>query len=299
MNKSKILLLTIFGLMLPGTFLCGQDLMEEGAEFQQLTKDHQFTEGPFWHSDGYLLYSDIPANKIYKWTPGGEKEIFLDPSGHSNGITGDGNDGMIIAQHEGKVTHLTTDGTTTVLVDSYNGKRLNSPNDIAVASWGTIYFTDPPYGVDAEDRELDFSGVYRFDEKQKEPELLYDGFNTPNGIVFSPDENRFYVNETESGRIMVFELGENGEVSEATLFAEVGNASSGGAADGMVVDENGNLYSTGPLGIHVFSEDGNEIAQISTPEQVTNLEWGGPDNRTLFMTSPTGVYSLKMKVRGL
>ncbi|MEX0720401.1 MAG: SMP-30/gluconolactonase/LRE family protein [Balneolaceae bacterium] len=295
MKNSLLFFITIF-LMISGS-LMAQELKEEGAEIQQITEGHQFTEGPFWHSDGFLLYSDIPANQIYKWTPGGEKEIFLELSGHSNGITADGNGGMITAQHDGKLSRLSTEGETTILADTYNGNRLNSPNDVAVTSNGTIYFTDPPYGVDDEKRELDFSGVYRFKEGWDEPELLYDEFNTPNGIVFSLDENRFYVNDTQTGRIMVFEVDENGKVSEGSLFAEVGKAAPTGAADGMVVDENGNLYSTGPKGIHIFDKEGNEMETVSTP-RVTNLEFGTEDNRTLFMTSPAGVYSVRMKVRG-
>ncbi|MEX0845627.1 MAG: SMP-30/gluconolactonase/LRE family protein [Balneolaceae bacterium] len=299
MKKSIFAVLTLICFIHTGTLLQGQDLVKEGEEIQQITEGHQFTEGPFWHSDGFLLYSDIPANKIYKWIPDGEKEVFLDPSGHSNGITGDGDDGMIIAQHDGRVSHLTKDGDLTELASSYNGKRLNSPNDLALSSDGYLYFTDPPYGVEAEDRELNFSGVYRIPENGGDPELLFNEFGTPNGIVFSPDESRFYVNDTQSGHIMVFEVDEDRVVSEGSLFAEVGNASKTGAADGMVVDEAGNIYTTGPGGIHVFTPDGNELQHIQTPQSVTNLEWGGENNNKLFMTSPDGVYVLKMAVSGL
>lgn len=280
------------------TLLPAQDIVPDDAVPEQITFEHQFTEGPYWHPDGFLLYSDIPANKIYKWTPNGEKEVFLDPSGNSNGIIGDGDDGIIIARHAGQVAHVSIDGEVTILTDSYNEKRLNSPNDLALTSSGHIYFTDPPFGIREEDRELDFSGVYRIRERGSLPELLFDGFNRPNGIIFSTDENRFYVNDTETGQIYSFEVNEDGSVSEGALFAEVGPASNTGAADGMAVDENDNIYSTGPGGVHVFDMEGNKIAMIETPVTVTNLAWGGEDNNLLYMTAAEGIYVIPLKVAG-
>ncbi|SMO73810.1 SMP-30/gluconolactonase/LRE family protein [Gracilimonas mengyeensis] len=298
MKKVVYRSLLIIGLVSFGGFVQAQDLVKEGAEIQQITAGHQFTEGPFWHEDGFLLYSDIPANKIFKWTPEEQKTIFLDPSGNSNGITDDLHGGMVIAQHAGKVSQLDAEGNTTLLLDSYQGKRFNSPNDLMVTSDGTLYFTDPPYGVQPEDRELDFCGVYRWKDGMEEAELLFDEFETPNGLVFAPDESRFYVNDTQTGQIYVFDIDDDGTVSEGSLFAEVGPATNNGAADGMVVDENGNLYSTGPGGIHIFDAEGNKLTHIETPETVTNLDWGREGNQTLFMTSPTGIYTLEMNVNG-
>lgn len=297
MKKVVYLSFLIVGLMLTD-IVQGQDILKESAEIQQITAGHQFTEGPFWHDDGFLLYSDIPANKIFQWTPEGKKIIFLDPSGNSNGITDDRKGGMIIAQHAGTLSRVDTNGNTTLLLDSYQGKRFNSPNDLMVTSEGIIYFTDPPYGVQPEERELDFSGVYRWKKGMEEAELLFDEFETPNGLVFTPDENHFYVNDTQTGQIYVFDVAEDGNVSKGALFAKVGSAASNGAADGMVVDEAGNLYTTGPGGVHVFDDEGNKITLIETPERVTNLEWGGEDNKILYMTSPSGVYSLEMNSKG-
>lgn len=296
--KSFLSVLLSAGFFLAVTSISvAQDLYDEGSEPEKISEGFEFTEGPYWHNDGYLLFSDIPANRIYKWEPGGDAEVFVDPSGNSNGITGHPDGGMIIAQHEGKVSSLNEEGETSAIVDSYEGSRLNSPNDVAVTEDGTIYFTDPPFGVDEEARELEFSGVYRIDENN-EAELLFDEFETPNGIIFSPDESSFYVNDTQTGQIMKFALGTNGDVSGAEAFAEVGKSSEEGAADGMAVDESGNLYTTAPGGVKVFSPEGEEIAHIETPERVTNLDWGQEEKRTLFLTSPSAVYSLQMYVTG-
>ncbi len=205
---------------------------------------------------------------------------------------------MLIARHAGQVAHVTLNGDIMILADSYDEKRLNSPNDLALTSSGHIYFTDPPYGVQEEDRELDFSGVYRIPEQGGSPDLLFDGFNRPNGIIFSTDESRFYVNDTETGQIFVFEINEDGSVSEGELFAEVGSPTNAGAADGMAVDENDRIYSTGPGGVHVFDTEGNKVAMIETPVSVTNLAWGGEDNNLLYMTAAEGVYVIPLNVVG-
>lgn len=298
MKYSVFAVLTGLLLILSGVALMAQDIIPEGAEPEQITEGHQFTEGPYWHPDGFLLYSDIPANQIYKWTPGGEKEVFLEPSGNSNGIIGDGSDGIIIAQHAGQVAHVSLDGELTILIESYDDKRLNSPNDLALTTSGFIYFTDPPYGVNEEDRELDFSGVYRIRSRGGLPQLLFDEFNRPNGIIFSPDESRFYVNDTETGQIFSFDVNEDGSVSEGAYFAEVGTPTNMGAADGMAVDENGNLYSTGPDGVHIFNPEGSKIGMIPTPVSVTNLDWGGDDKNLLYMTAAEGVYVITLNVTG-
>lgn len=265
----------------------------QDAKPEIVTGDYQFTEGPYWHSDGYLLFSDIPANTIYQWKPGMKKaKVFLKPSGHSNGITADNNGNLIIAQHDGKISRLMPDKTMKTIAASYQGKRLNSPNDVAVRSDGSIYFTDPPYGVSKEDRELDFSGVYRI-KPDGTVVLLYKEFSRPNGIVFSPDERTLYINDSATGRILAFDVKTDGSLGQPNIFAEVGEPQKG-AADGMTVDKQGNLYSTGPGGaLYIFDKKGTLLNKISFGEQITNAGWGGPENKTLFVTGADNVYRLK------
>lgn len=279
-------------------FICGsafaQSVVEKGAEPEVIVDGFQFTEGPFWHPDGYLLFSDIPANTIYQWQPGWNKaEVFLKPSGYSNGITMDKKGRIIVAQHDGKISAITKDTTVVTLAAAYDGKRLNSPNDVAVKSDGAIYFTDPPFGGSEEQKELDINGVFRI-TTNGQVELLYDQLSRPNGIVFSPDEQTLYVNDLSSGRILSFDVTTDGNVSLPTDFANVGASDSTGAADGMVVDSEGRLYSTGPGGIYVFSPSGEQIEKIELPVRATNLGWGREGMNELYITTPSAVYRLKM-----
>ncbi|MEX2640551.1 MAG: SMP-30/gluconolactonase/LRE family protein [Balneolales bacterium] len=272
-------------------------LIDEGTQAEVITEGYQFTEGPYWHEDGYLLFSDIPANRIYRWTPGGEAEVYLEPSGNSNGIQADIHGSLLIVQHAGRLSRVTDDLQTEVLVDNYEGNRLNSPNDLAIRSDNTVYFTDPPFGVSEEDRELDFSGVFRF-TPGGELSVIYDGFNRPNGIVFSPDETRLYVNDTETGNIIVMDVDQDGNTSGPRQFASVGPGSSGGAADGMVTDTDGRLYTTSPAGLSVFDASGGHLQDIDFPHRITNLEWGGQEHNHLYATSPDRVFRMKFNVTG-
>lgn len=257
-----------------------------------------FTEGPYWHPDGYLLFSDIPANRIYRWTEDDGAEVYLEPSRNSNGIQADTDGNILLAQHQGSISRLSEDGDLTVLADNYQGQRLNSPNDIAVHSNGTIFFTDPPFGVSDEDRELDFSGVYML-TPDGNLSVIYDEFDLPNGLVFSADENRFYLNDSATGDILVFDVDEDGIPHSPQLFANAGEMGSGmGVADGMVTDEQGNLYSTGPEGLSIFDPDGERLHLITFEEQITNLEWGGNDSNILFITGSDNVYQFPVNTTG-
>ncbi|WP_212747574.1 SMP-30/gluconolactonase/LRE family protein [Fodinibius saliphilus] len=274
----------------------GQQLIEEGAELKKITSDYEFAEGPLWHSSGYLLFSDIPANTVYKWTAEEGATEYLNPSGHANGLTFDGQGQLLLAQHDGAIAKENNDGEITIIIDNYKGKRLNSPNDLVVKSDGSVYFTDPSFGVSDEEKELDFQGVYRY-SKGSGLQLLVKDFALPNGIVFSPTEDKLYVNDSKHNHIRVFPVKSDGTLGSGEVFAKM-DAEGVGAADGMKIDKEGNLYSTGPGGLWIFSADGELLKQFETP-RITNLAWGGPNNGMLFMTAPNAVYKLKMNTNGI
>ena len=298
MNRLKEIAVSIIGfiLLIVGG-VQGQTIVDEDAKPQKVTDGYEFTEGPVWHESGYLLFSDIPANIVYKWMPGGEAEEFLTPSGHSNGLAFDTDGTLLLAQHDGAIAQLSENMKLAPVVDSFEGKRLNSPNDLAVKSDGAIYFTDPDFGVSDDDKELKMNGVYRYLEDEG-LSLLTDSFDLPNGIVFSPDESRLYVNDTQHNHIRVFDVKSDGSITNGRMFAEM-KSDAGGAADGMKVDAEGNLYSTGPGGLWIFSPEGEVIQQVEMPERITNLAWGGSDFSTLFLTAPNAVYQLKTNKNGV
>jgi len=297
-NVSGIFLLGIGMLFLFLPQVDAQNIVAEGSSLEAVTSGYEFTEGPYWHSDGYLLFSDIPANTIYKWTPGSkDAEVFMKPSGHSNGITATPEGMLVLAQHDGKVSIVDWDKNVTTVADSYNGKRLNSPNDVTVASDGTIYFSDPPFGVSEEERELLFGGVYML-KPNGTPQLQFDGFSHPNGVVLSPDESKLYVNDSSTGQILAFDRSKDGSLTNKRKFAKLNPMGDSGGADGMVVDSEGRLYSTGPSGVSVFSPDGKRLTIIEMPAQVTNADWGGADLNQLYLTTPSTIYRLEMAVTG-
>jgi gluconolactonase len=293
---SEILLASLMMVILPVMLTFGQQIVDEDAEPKVITEGYEFTEGPLWHDSGYLLFSDIPANTVYKWTPGEEAVMYLKPSGHSNGLTFDENGNLLLAQHDGLVSRLNKNNELSVVADSYKAKRLNSPNDLTVKSDGSIYFTDPPFGVSDEDKKLDFNGVYRYSEDDG-LQLLINDFDLPNGIVFSPDESRLYVNDSRHNHIRVFNVNEDGSLANGRIFAQM-ESDAEGAADGMKVDTDGNLYSTGPGGLWIFSPEGDVLQQVETPDRITNLAWGGSDGSTLFLTAPNAVYKLDTNKTG-
>ncbi|MFB6248535.1 MAG: SMP-30/gluconolactonase/LRE family protein [Salinibacter sp.] len=283
--------------------MCGADAavaqegpVPSGATVELVDDGFEFTEGPVWHN-GALLFSDIPANTIYRWTPEEGTRVFMNPSGHANGLAVDSSGGLLLAQHDGAVAHHGADGSTTTLVQSYGGKRLNSPNDLTVASDGTIYFTDPPYGVDEENRELSFSGVYRL-SPNGQLTLLTKGLSRPNGIVLSPDESTLYVNDSGQNIIRAYDVTEDGGIENGRQFAAPTDPDADGSTDGMTVDRNGNLYTTGPGGIWVYAPDGTQLARIAVPKAPTNVTFGGPDRTTLYITARPHVYRVPVNVPG-
>lgn len=295
--RCSILFFSLF--IISALFLaCTEQPEPIAGEPQVVTDGFRFTEGPYWHPDGFLLFSDIPANIVYKWTQGSrESEIYLEPSGNSNGIKAKPDGTLLLAQHAGRVSEVSDELDLIPIAEAFEGKRLNSPNDIAVRSDGLIYFTDPSFGVSDEDQELDFSGVYRIN-MDGSLTLLYDQFALPNGIVFSPNEDHLYVNDSETGQILKFDVLDNGDVENPRPFANVGAMGELGGADGMVTDTEGRLYTTGPNGFIVFDENGIQIQQLRFDHQITNLAWGGDDLDHLYITAPDRVYRLDMNTRG-
>jgi len=265
---------------------------------ERIATGFQFTEGPVWHPDGYLLFSDIPANIIAKWTPDGMVETLREPSGNANGLTYEPQGQLIACEHGNRrVSRTKPDGTVVTLVDRYQGKRLNSPNDVVVKSDGSIYFTDPPYGVQPDQRELDFQGVYCL-ASDGTLTLLIDDFDRPNGLAFSPDENILYIDDTTRRHVRAFDVQPDGTLKNGRIFAELKSDEQGGP-DGMKVDVNGNVYVTGPGGTWAFDPTGKHLGTIVTPEKPANCAFGGKDNKTLFITARTSVYSVKVKVPGV
>ncbi len=278
--------MAVFGAAAPAT--------AEKHQVEKVSGGYQFTEGPVWSPWGTLLFSDIPANKIYEI--GKEQKVYREPSGESNGLTFDPRGRLIACEHKNRrITRTDKDGSVTVIADRYEGKRLNSPNDVVVKSDGSIYFTDPPYGGDGTPREIDFQGVYRITPKGK-VELLVKDFSMPNGLCFSPDEKRLYIGDSSNLRhIRVFDVAKDGTLTNGRVFAKVAE---GGAPDGMKVDVKGNLYSSGPGGVWVFDPNGKHLETIECPETPANLCWGGEDGKTLYITAKTSVYKLRLDVGG-
>jgi len=326
--KSKQVILFIIGLFFSPLIQCQDQsgsltfikksfskIASKDAKIKKIAGGFQFTEGPVWHPDGYLLFSDIPANKIFKYLPGEDISVYLENSGYigseeenkgqgSNGLTFDNTGNLLICQHGARqILKADRAGNYTPIARQYGGKRLNSPNDLVVKSDGTIFFTDPPWGLSKglEDpfKELAFQGVFKL--KGGSLELIDDQLTMPNGIALSPDEEYLYVATSEGGKAQYFryKLDDDANVREKELFFDASSFGGNGGPDGMKVDKKGNCYFTGPGGILVVNSKGEHIGTISPPEIPANLGWGGKNGKTLFMTCRTGLYAMELKVEGV
>jgi gluconolactonase len=279
-----------------------RDVVPENAELGHIATGFSFTEGPIWCGN-HLLFSDIPKNRIVKYqmlAQGPEVTTFRSPSGNSNGLTLDSTGRLVACEHgTRRVTRAETDGTIKVLADRYQGLRLNSPNDIVVRSDGSIYFTDPPYGLkDGKKwKELPFNGVYRI-ACSGEVVLLAEDFDRPNGLAFSPDETILYVDDTVRKHIRAFDVNPEGELSNGRIFAEL-KAEEPGAPDGMKVDTQGNVYCTGPGGVWIIDPAMNCLGRILMPEVPANLAWGDADWKTMYITARSSVYKIRMNIPGI
>ena len=266
----------------------------------------EFTEGPVWHPEGYLIFSDIPASTIYRWT-GKKYVVFRQPSNNSNGLLVDADGSVLACEHGSRsVTRFSRDGELTTLADRYQGKRFNSPNDLCMASDGAVYFTDPPWGLPERNNdpqeELPYNGVFRVHDGNVT--LLDSVLSWPNGIALSPDEKFLYVANFETIKVngedqdqvfwMRYTLNDSGQVMDRTIFFTAPDASLPGGADGMKVDKEGNLFLTGPGGILVVDPSGNHLGTIGLPVPATNLAFG-PREKTLYVTARSTVVRITLK----
>lgn len=270
----------------------------ESGDPEVLATGFQFTEGPIWMPDGGLLFSDIPANCIHRWTPEAGVEVWREPSGNSNGLTLDTQNRLIACEHGNRrVSRTETDGTITTLADRYQGKRLNSPNDVVVRSDGTIYFTDPPYGIEPEEQELPYNGLYRI-LLNGTLKLLADDFLRPNGLAFSSDESILYVDDSDGRHVRAFDVLPGGGLTNSRVIADMDHPQPG-SPDGMKIDVEGNLYVTGATGLWVFEPDGTCLGVLVFPERPANCAWGDADRKSLYLTARTSLYRIRVKVPGL
>jgi gluconolactonase len=281
-------------------------LIDPYAPVAQLGTGFTFTEGPIWHPiDHYLLFSDMPADVRRRWDAKGGVVEARRPSNKCNGMTYDADLNLIVCEHAtSSLIRERPDGKREVLASHFERQELNSPNDVCVRSDGSIYFSDPWYGrmpgfgVERP-RQLGFQGVYRVPPAGGPPQLLVDRFlfDQPNGLCFSPDERRLYVNDTVQSLIRVFDVAADGPLSNGRIFASgIRSSLEPGQPDGMKCDARGNVWVTGPGGVWVYAPNGDLIGKLRIPELVANLAWGGADFRTLFMTSTHSVYTVTTKV---
>jgi gluconolactonase len=289
-------------------------LIPKDASIEKLAGGFTFIEGPVWRPEGALWFSDVVGNVVRQWTPDGKVVEILKPGGYDghdlpaggfigpNGMINDKDGAVLLCQHGNRrIARIDKDRKVTTLVDSFEGKKLNSPNDLVYRSDGTLYFTDPPYGFPKQDddpaKELKFNGVYRLANGKLE--AVVKDLTRPNGIALSPDEKTLYVsNSDEKKKLwMRYDVAADGSLSNGRVFADVTAEKDAGVPDGMKVDERGNLYATGPGGIWVMSPDGKHLGTIKPPEGPANCGWGD-DGKSLYITAETGLYRIKLAVAG-
>ena len=293
-------------------------LFPRGAVLEKLAEGFTWVEGPVWNREGgYLLFSDIPNNSVFKWKEGEGVSLYLRPSGYtgsapfkskepgSNGLTIDSAGRLVLCEHgDRRISRLEKDGTKTTLADRYEGKRLNSPNDLAFKSNGDLYFTDPPFGLPETfkdpAKELPFQGVYRLSPDGKLT-LLTKDLRAPNGIAFSQDEKILYISDSNPNRPawLAFDVKDDGTITNGRVFynAPPFTKRMKGAPDGLKIDKNGNLFAAGPGGVYVFSPDGTHLGTIVTGVPTSNVGWGN-DGSVLYITASDSIYRIKLNTKG-
>jgi len=289
-------------------------LIPQDARIERLASGFTFTEGPLWRPEGALWFSDVVGNVVRQWTPDGKTVEILRPGGYDgnalppggfngpNGMIADRDGAVLLCQHGNRrIVRIAKDHAVTILVDKFQGKKLNSPNDLVYASDGALYFTDPPYGLPKQDddpaKELKFNGVFRFAAGKLS--VAVNGLTRPNGLAISPDQKTLYVaNSDEKKKVwMAYDLAADGTTTNGRIFADVTAESAAGLPDGMKLDEKGDVYAAGPGGVWVFSPDGKHLGTLQLPEIPSNCNWGD-DGKSLYITAQTGLYRLKLTARG-
>jgi gluconolactonase len=306
-------------------------IVPANATLERVATGFTWVEGPVWTPARYLLFAEITSNSIRKLAPDGTVSIFMQPTGYkgsapyggkepgSNGMTLDAKGRLTVAGHAQRdvwrLESINAGAQVTVLADSYEGKKLNSPNDLVYKSDGSLYFTDPPYGLPTQGdsdpiKQLQVNGVYRiprafYQRPGAAPandrlQLLIKDLPRPNGIAFSPDEKYLYVDNSQPKKLwMRYRVKEDGTITGAKVFYDATSDTRPGAPDGMKVDRKGNVYSSGPGGIWIFSPEGKVLGVIVTPERASNVNWGGADRKTLYITASTSIYRVTLKVPGV
>ncbi len=283
-------------------------LIDPNATVEKVAGDLGFLEGPLWMKEGHLLFSDLFKNTVWKYVPGGKPEAFLTKAGWDkdepakvthfgpNGMVLDSQGRLVLCQQGNRqVIRIEKDGSRTVVADKFEGKRLSGPNDIIRAKDGSIYFSDPPYGLPKRsDAELPFCGVYRL--RADKLEVMTKELAVPNGLAFSPDEKYLFV--ADGPAIKRFDVQKDGAIANPTVFFDLATVTRRGTPDGFRVDSHGNIFTSGPAGIYVISAEGKHLGTINVPESPANCTFGGKDGHTLFITARSGLYAIQTKTTG-
>lgn len=290
------------------------DLLPRDARVEQVASGFTFTEGPLWRPSGVLWFSDVVGNVVRQWSPDGTVVELLRPGGYDgnslpaggfigpNGMTAGPNGDVLLCQHGNRrIVRIDPHMRVSVLVDNFGGRKLNAPNDLVYRSDGTLFFTDPPYGLPKQDddpsKELTFNGVFKL--RDGKLDVIITDLTRPNGIAFSPDEKTLYVsNSDDRQRIwMKYRVAPDGSVSDGHVFFDATADKNGGLPDGLKIDVRGNIWATGPSAVFVFSPDGKHLGTIAPPEDPANCGWGD-DGSTLYITAETGLYRVRTSVKG-
>jgi len=283
--------ISLFALFAAAVF--GQDFTD--LKVERVAGGYAFTEGPVWSHDGFLIFSDIPSNKLLQFKPGAPSSVFRTDTNGANGNTYDVQGRLYSCEsHSRRVTRADKKGKIEVLAERFQGKRLNAPNDIAVRKDGHIYFTDPAFGNQQDTRELDFYGVYHLSNRG-ELEVVAKPKGRPNGIAISPNGRILYVTNSDDRNVRAYDLDRNGAASSERVL--VSNIE--GVPDGIRVDKKGNIYGSGPGGVWIISPEGKHLGTIKIPEVVSNVAWGDKDGKTLYITASTSLYRIKLSAQGV